>query len=336
MTAPETRHPAAGATGVATSPPVRLVRSHGTGAHAAFTLDSRGAAHAAHEDDERVAAVVAAVLAVDGTVPAAPNCDDALLDATLARIHDQDYLEHLRAHDRRGVSGHQAVVTAWSAPGVVQDTPLYVGAWSSAREGARAAISAADLVAGGGVSFAACRPPGHHAGPRWFGGYCFLNTASAAAAHLAARGLRPAVLDIDFHFGNGTDAILRRLGVPFASIHASTERHFPWYAVNSSDLIVTAETPVEAQAYVNTTRAVLDRLVGQGADALVVSVGFDILAGDPHGGWNLEPAIFVNIGAALAAPGLPLCLVQEGGYDIGNLSAGAGALAAALVHAEAV
>ena len=109
-------------------------------------------------------------------------------------------------------------------------TPLMAGTWTAARAGADCALSAAQLVADGARSaFALTRPPGHHAGPDFFGGYCFLNNAALAAQHLRHQGAaRVAVLDIDYHHGNGTQSIFySRADVLFTSIHGDPHTEYP-------------------------------------------------------------------------------------------------------------
>src|SRR6185295_6953594 len=111
-------------------------------------------------------------------------------------------------------------------------SPLTAGTWAAARAGACCALAAARALAGSErAAFALTRPPGHHAGVDFFGGYCFLNNAAIAAQALRDAGVdRVAVLDIDYHHGNGTQAIFyERADVFFASIHGDPRTEYPYY-----------------------------------------------------------------------------------------------------------
>ena len=212
----------------------------------------------------------------------------------------------------------------WAPPGLPADSPVWAGVVATAFEGARAAITAAQrIVAGARFTYALCRPPGHHAGPAWLGGYCYLNTAAAAAYALCEGGVKPvAIIDVDFHFPTGTSAIVAPLeDVSLGSLHASTIAEVPWRTVEPRErerFVEFATTP-DTNAYL----AALDDTVAelaQTSSALVLSLGYDTVASDPHGSWDFAPAIFTDMGSVLAACELPICVVQEGGYSLDALA----------------
>jgi acetoin utilization deacetylase AcuC-like enzyme len=109
-------------------------------------------------------------------------------------------------------------------------TPMVAGTWDAARAAADIAMTGAGLVAGGEpAAYALCRPPGHHAGPSYYGGFCFLNNAAVAARALTALG-RVAVLDVDFHHGNGTQEVFwEDPAVLYVSLHGDPDVHYPYF-----------------------------------------------------------------------------------------------------------
>jgi acetoin utilization deacetylase AcuC-like enzyme len=121
-----------------------------------------------------------------------------------------------------------------SAPtAMMPATPIAAGTWQSAYWSAQGALTALDASGDGGEThaFALCRPPGHHAGRDYMGGYCYLNNAAIAAREAHRRGLGPvAILDIDYHHGNGTqDIFYEDPDIFFASIHADPRTDYPFY-----------------------------------------------------------------------------------------------------------
>jgi acetoin utilization deacetylase AcuC-like enzyme len=211
-------------------------------------------------------------------------------------------------------------------------TPLTSGTWMAARAGADCALSAAKAVAGGARSaFALTRPPGHHAGADFFGGYCFLNNAALAAQYLRDQGCaRVAVLDIDYHHGNGTQAIFYdRPDVYFTSIHGDPCTEYPFYLGYADEMGAGAglganrNLPLPRGAdFLQWRQALtqaLDDIRTFGAEALVVSLGLDTFEGDPISGFKLRSADYLQVGADLARANLPTVLVFEGGYAVAEL-----------------
>lgn len=208
-------------------------------------------------------------------------------------------------------------------------TPFTSGTWVAARAGAQCALSAAQqVVAGDRSSFALTRPPGHHAGMDFFGGYCFLNNAALAAQHLRDSGMsKVAVLDVDYHHGNGTQSIFYdRSDVFFASIHGDPRTEYPFYLGHADERGVGAglgfnlNLPLARGAdYAQWSQALdtaLQAIENFGADALVVSLGLDTFEGDPIAGFKLTSDDYSRMGDRLAGVGLPTVLVFEGGYAV--------------------
>ncbi|MDB5849036.1 MAG: acetylpolyamine amidohydrolase [Rhodoferax sp.] len=211
-------------------------------------------------------------------------------------------------------------------------SPLTSGTWQAARAGACCALTAARLVSGGMRSaFALTRPPGHHAGADFFGGYCFLNNAAIAAQSFRDAGAaRVAVLDVDFHHGNGTQAIFYdRPDVFFASLHGDPHTEYPYYlgyadeqgagAGLGANLNLPLPRGTDFAVWREALALALQRIRAFGADAMVVSLGVDTFAGDPISGFQLQSADFLQVGADLAAAGLPTVFVFEGGYAVAEV-----------------
>ncbi|HEY5816354.1 MAG TPA: hypothetical protein VIS95_08445 [Solirubrobacterales bacterium] len=254
------------------------------------------------------------------------------VDRTLAELHESEYLETLSEVR----SEEPLVMPELAAPGLPPDVPVNAGLVTAAREGVRTAISAATrVVEGARFSYALSRPPGHHAGPDWFAGYCYLNSAAAAAQTLCEGGLRPVgILDLDLHYPNGTAAIVARMeDASLHSLHAWPVTNVAARTVTPSSererVVEFTGSPSEA-TYLDAVGRSVESLAA-GSEALVVSLGYDTVAGDPHGGWGFSPTIFAQIGRLLAGAGVPVCVVQEGGYALQTLAACSYAFAAGLL-----
>jgi acetoin utilization deacetylase AcuC-like enzyme len=301
---------------------------------APFILDRHGNVMEGR-DDERRTSELRSGLAGHGKVrPIVSDCSGEQLERVLGALHDEEYLQALRAVD----SEEPTMMPEWAPPGLPADSPVWAGVVATAFEGVRTAITAAErVVAGERFTYALCRPPGHHAGPAWLGGYCYLNTAAAAAYALCEGGLGPvAILDIDFHFPTGTSAIVAPLeNVSLGSLHASTIAEVPWCVVEPGErerFVEFASCP-DADVYIQALGEIVDELA-RTANALVLSLGYDTVASDPHGSWDFPPSIFERIGAVLAASGLPICVVQEGGYSLEALAECSHAFATGLLNGK--
>ena len=223
-----------------------------------------------------------------------------------------------------------AVPTAvWARAGYfTYDTLTLVGpgTWRAARAAVDAALTAVDLVAAGERAvYACCRPPGHHALRRAFGGSCYLNNAAIAAEALVKRlGGPVAVVDIDAHHGNGTQELFAgRADVRTTSVHvdpgAGWFPHFLGFAEESdeSNLNLPLAPGSGDDAWLGAVRAAA--AFAEGASALVVALGVDAAAADPESPLLVTEAGYHEAGRILGALGLPTVVVQEGGYDLSTL-----------------
>jgi acetoin utilization deacetylase AcuC-like enzyme len=203
------------------------------------------------------------------------------------------------------------------------------GTWIAARAAADVALTAADLVlAGAPAAYACCRPPGHHATRSAFGGSCYLNNAALAAAALRAGGASTvAVLDIDAHHGNGTQAIFAAdPSVRTGSVHvdpgAGWFPHFVGFADEDCGGSNRNRPLAPGTGDDGWLAAVADLCAwAAGADALVVALGVDAAAGDPESPLAVSAAGYREAGRRLGALGLPTVVVQEGGYDLATIGA---------------
>jgi acetoin utilization deacetylase AcuC-like enzyme len=301
-----------------------------------WILDARGRRTRGHDDGRRMSEVRSGLLRHRGVSASTADASPAEVERVLRRLHEPGYLDAL---DR--VRGEDPVLVAELAqPGLAPDTPVCARAVATAREGVGAAIVAArGIVAGARFSYALCRPPGHHAGPGWLGGYCYLNNAAAAAQTLHDGGIaRVGILDLDLHYPNGTAALLERMGgTTLHSLHGATGANLPWARVcarSEREHLVAFRSPPSAATYLAALTACTGTLAST-ADAIVLSLGYDLVADDPHGSWRFDASIFARIGRLLARAGLPVCVVQEGGYALSSLASCSYAFVQGLLDAGA-
>jgi acetoin utilization deacetylase AcuC-like enzyme len=300
------------------------------------------------ERPERVDRVLAALAGAGFPEPRSPDAHG--LDPVLA-VHDAAYVAFLSTvwDDWRaqGFEG-EAIPTVWPSRRMWRDrvpsdvegklgwyalageTSIAGGTWEAARASADVALTgAAHLAAGAPSAFALCRPPGHHAAQDMFGGYCFLNNAALAAQALREAGAgRVAVLDVDFHHGNGTQAIFyERSDVVFASIHGDPDEAFPHFLGGADETGAGAgeganhNFPLPRGTGWEAWSAALDEALARvgGAEALVVSLGVDTFRGDPIGFFALESEDFPRMGERIARLGRPALFVMEGGYAVAEI-----------------
>ncbi len=213
-------------------------------------------------------------------------------------------------------------------------TPIAEHTWSAVYANAQVALSALDpLLAGpANTSLALCRPPGHHAGRDYFGGYCYLNNAAIAAQAAIDAGRRVAILDIDYHHGNGTQDIFYECANPlFVSLHADPVRDYPFYWGHADERGAgagegaTLNLPLPHGTSLLPYRAALATGLAAirafDADLLVLSFGADTFIGDPISHLALETSDYAVIAADIAALRLPILIVMEGGYAVDALGA---------------
>ncbi len=214
--------------------------------------------------------------------------------------------------------------------------PLVAGTYRAALAAVDVALTAADLVLGGErAAYGLCRPPGHHAARSMAGGYCFLNNAAIAAEAITrATGERVAILDVDYHHGNGTQQIFWRRGdVLYVSLHADPARQYPFflgYADETGEgdgaganLNLPLPAGTDDEAYLAALDRALAAIADTPGDVIVVSLGFDTYGNDPIGDFALTTAVYHECGRRVAALGRRLVILQEGGYHRPSLGANA-------------
>lgn len=212
--------------------------------------------------------------------------------------------------------------------------PIAAHTFASAYWSAQTALGGAGaVIAGERAAYALSRPPGHHAFGDLAGGFCFLNNAAIAAAAFLKAGLRPAILDVDVHHGNGTQGIFyHRRDVLTVSIHADPARFYPFFWGHGDErgageglgynLNLALPRGTDDAAYLEALGVALARIRSFGADVVVVALGLDAHENDPFRGFRVTTPGFSRIATAIARLGLPALIVQEGGYLHPDLGAG--------------
>ncbi|WP_371397826.1 histone deacetylase family protein [Fretibacter rubidus] len=315
----------------------------------------RGAFVPAHEGTHRLDKLLAGLSRAGLTNFITPEpCDMS----AIARVHTADYLHFLQtAWSRWQAAGYSGDVLPMSYPhrprraeppididGAAgyfcssSDTVITQTSWHGLKAVADCAVAAADSVsASGGAAFTLTRPPGHHAGADYMSGYCLLNYAAIAAQRLRDKGAgKVAILDVDFHHGNGTqDIFYARDDVFFTSIHGEPDHHFPYFWGHEDEVGegagkgFTANYPLPAGTPYPVWREALEhaltRIQDFGADALVVSLGVDTYEQDPISTFKLTTPDYPDYGAKIGTLNLPTVFIMEGGYgvpEIGDNTAG--------------
>ncbi len=209
--------------------------------------------------------------------------------------------------------------------------PIGPGTWHAAEAAAACAVAAADEAAAGRTAYALARPPGHHAYPARAGGHCYLNNAAIAAERLRAQGVgRVAVLDIDSHHGNGTQGTFWDRGdVLFVSVHGDPAGYYPWYVGHAGErgegdgADCTLNLPLAAgtgdDGWLEALRAGTEAVHRFGAEALVLSLGFDASVNEPLSFLRVTDDGFARAAERIAGLRLPTAVVQEGGYNVDTL-----------------
>jgi acetoin utilization deacetylase AcuC-like enzyme len=224
-------------------------------------------------------------------------------------------------------------------------TPIVAGTFGAALAAVDVAVSTAErVVSGARLAYGLCRPPGHHAARGMLGGYCYLNNAAIVAEWLRREGgaRRVAILDIDYHHGNGTQQIFwERADVLYLSLHADPARAYPYFSGYGAErgggdgTGLTRNWPLAERtgldAYAVALAEALRMVVAFAPDApLVISAGFDTFERDPIGDLALRTGDYAEIGRMIAALRMPTIVLQEGGYAVDALGANAVALLSGL------
>nr|WP_085806600.1 histone deacetylase family protein [Roseovarius albus] len=263
--------------------------------------------------------------------------------------HNNDFVSFLQTAYRdwkaEGFKG-EAIPTALPARRMAQKCPTFIegklgyyanaietsisdGTWEAAYASAQVALTGAKRIQDGANSvFSLCRPPGHHATYDMFGGFCFLNNAAIAAQSFLDNGAkRVAIVDVDFHHGNGTqDIFYDRDDVLFVSLHGDPMDTFPYFLGHADETGKGAGAglninyPMPPKTPFSTWRDALTEGLNKvrdfKPDALVISLGVDTFENDPISFFKLKSKDFIAYGADIAQLGLPTQFVMEGGYDV--------------------
>ncbi|MEP4029768.1 histone deacetylase family protein [Roseibium polysiphoniae] len=271
----------------------------------------------------------------------------------LSRVHSPDYLAFMESFWERWTAAgrsSEAFPFVWPIRSLREDpapdhidgllgrysmdagTPIGPHTFEAAKASANTALTAAEMVQQGEkATFGLCRPPGHHAGRDFFGGYCFLNNAAISAQWLRDHGAdRVAILDVDYHHGNGTQSIFYdRSDVLFLSLHADPKVEYPYFLGHEDETGenagkgFTRNWPMPLgtnwRAYEEALDDACRWLLVYKPDYLIVSLGLDCFEKDPISGFKFESDDFIKLGRRLALLGLPTIFLMEGGYAVDAL-----------------
>lgn len=313
-----------------------------------------GAISASFEKPERAETVLARVKAAGLGEIIAPRAYDR---SEYAGAHSERYVEFLaNAWSEWTATGRscQALPLVWPIRGLPSTelpqfidgklgffamdagAPIGAGTWEAVCSSANSALTAVDRLSDGTRSaFALCRPPGHHAGREYMGGYCYLNNAAIAAQRCLEQGAkRVAVLDIDFHHGNGTqDIFYQRSDVLFVSIHGDPAVCYPYFSGHADERGIgqgegfNLNLPLPKGSAMPAFEAALfdasATIARYRADALIVSLGVDTFEGDPISHFRLRTPDYLRIGEMIEGLGVPTLFVMEGGYLVDEMGVNA-------------
>jgi acetoin utilization deacetylase AcuC-like enzyme len=272
-------------------------------------------------------------------------------EAPLAAVHAPAYLEFLRsAHREWQCAGREGDAVAYAWPVVRRrplpleridarlgahsfdaSSPISAGTWEGAYWSAQTALSALGALSSRcSRAFALCRPPGHHSGADYLGGYCYLNNAAIVAQEASRSGRRVAILDVDYHHGNGTQDIFYERGdVLFVSIHADPRLDYPYFWGHADErgeadgegatLNIPLPRGTGIKTYLPALEEALETVAGFVPDLLVCSFGADTFAADPISYFKLETSDYRLLAGRIGQLGGDLVVVQEGGYAVAAL-----------------
>jgi acetoin utilization deacetylase AcuC-like enzyme/ribosomal protein S18 acetylase RimI-like enzyme len=268
-------------------------------------------------------------------------------ERSIRAVHDADFVNYLRnfcldlppgelvypyvfpirrterpPHDRSRRAGYYCIDTF---------TPLSLEAYKAARAAVNVALSgAAAIIAGHPLVYSLCRPPGHHAERDTYGGFCYFCNGAIAAQYLLERMGKVAILDVDYHHGNGTqDIFYNRADVLTVSIHGHPSFAYPYFSGFADEVgegegkgfNVNLPLPEDVRdaRYLATLDVALARIVRFQPEVVVVSLGLDIAKADPTGTWSVTGDGLYEVGYRIGSLKYPTLLVQEGGYNIRSL-----------------
>lgn len=334
--------------------PMRTILSPRHAAHAGNVELDAGAILPAYEMPSR-AEIIKARIAEVGLGPITEPDEHGL--ATAIKVHDPAYLAFLPTvwpEWEKAGRGGTAMPYVFPTRGLRGDVPpqaieaklgfyafdggatFVKGTWEAIKSSHDTALTAAGLVrAGEPAAFALCRPPGHHAGSNFMGGYCFINNAAVAAqSFIDAGARRVSVLDVDYHHGNGTQQIFyARADVQVVNLHGDPMTEYPYFLGHADERGegdgegFNHNFPMPAGTGWSGWSAALDRacdlVTGHAPDVLIVSLGVDTFERDPISNFRLTSADYPMMGRRIAQLGLPTLFVMEGGYAVDEIGVNA-------------
>ncbi|HEX8024713.1 MAG TPA: histone deacetylase family protein [Candidatus Limnocylindrales bacterium] len=216
--------------------------------------------------------------------------------------------------------------------GLDSANPIVAGTYDASRGAVDVVLTTLDLVVGGErIAYGLCRPPGHHAGRSRAGGFCFFNNAAIAAeAYTRSTGEPVAILDLDYHHGNGTQQLFWRRGdVFYASLHADPRRMYPFFLGHANEtgeaegaganLNIPLPKATDDEPYLAALEVALEAIDARPGSLVIVSLGFDTYVDDPICDFALTTPVYREIGRRVAALGRRLVVLQEGGYHVPTL-----------------
>ena len=268
------------------------------------------------------------------------------------KIHSAAYLEYLENAYEEWISAglwNEGILPEFFALGNIRNHPsppsplgkagyymtdsctmIVKGTWEAVRFSGYTALTGAKyIIQGEHFVFSLCRPPGHHAGYDFAGGYCFVNNAALAAKYLqdersltGKERVKVAILDIDFHHGNGTqDIVQRHENILLVSIHGDPFHSYPYltgYETENTPANINLPLPpgISDEIYFGTFRKAAELMKSFGAQYLVVSLGVDTFENDQLGNFRLTSDIYNRMAEYLANEwNTPVLIVMEGGYN---------------------
>jgi acetoin utilization deacetylase AcuC-like enzyme len=206
-------------------------------------------------------------------------------------------------------------------------TPLNANAFRAAKGAVDCALTGAQKIREGSwLAYALVRPPGHHAERKSFGGFCYFNSAAIAAHFLSQHG-SVAILDIDYHHGNGQqDIFFSRSDVLTVSIHGHPSFAYPYFSGfveetgegegEGYNVNYPLQEQIDGEKYLKTLAGAVKRIREYDPRFLVVALGLDSAKGDPTGSWSLIAKDFEAVGRVIGGVRRPTLVIQEGGYRI--------------------
>jgi acetoin utilization deacetylase AcuC-like enzyme len=267
----------------------------------------------------------------------------------ILRVHQADYVSFLQGAWNEWLAEHgdyDALPLNWAVRTMRTDripeaidgklsyysfdagTPITSGTWRAAIASVNVALTGQQLLQQQRAVFSLCRPPGHHAAADFYGGYCFFNNAAIAAQALRDAGAeRVAILDVDYHHGNGTQAIFYdRADVLFLSIHADPKLEYPYFLGYDDEIGINAGEGynknyplpwgISWEIYADALTDAVHQLITYSPDAVVVSLGVDTFEQDPISKFRLKQEDYLRLGKAIAQINKPTLFVMEGGYAV--------------------